>query len=166
MAKSKHPSQKKGEQHRPSIATDELKNEICRLIAIEKLSARKACDRVGLTFDTFWRWLSSDAALSEQYRQAKEMQLEQMAEEIIDIPDEPPQLFIGDSGEAKVDAAYVQLIKLKVDSRKWVVSRLLPKKYGDRVTQEITGPNGGPVSTTTLTKAEFEEVARGLLKEV
>lgn len=31
---------------------------------------------------------------------------------------------------------------------------------------EISGPDGGPVATTNMTKQEFEEIARGLLKEV
>ena len=43
------------------------------------------------------------------------------------------------------DAVSVNHAKLRIDTRKWAASKLKPKKYGDRVMNELTGKDGGPV---------------------
>ena len=48
-------------------------------------------------------------------------------------------------GEA--DNALVQKQRLQVDSRKWMLSKLLPKQYGDKVTQELVGNPDAPIVT-------------------
>jgi hypothetical protein len=37
--------------------------------------------------------------------------------------------------------------KLEIDSIKWVACKLLPRKYDERVSAELTGANGGPIKT-------------------
>lgn len=166
MAASKLKSQKTGERGRPSVKTDALKDEICRLIAVERLSARKACDKVGLSFDTFWRWLATDKDLSERYAIAKEMMAEQWADEIVEIADQPPELVVDDAGAAKIDSGFVQYQRLRVDARKWISSRLMPKKYGETIKQEVTGAGGGPVQHAHMAPSEFKEIAQEVVKEV
>ena len=49
-----------------------------------------------------------------------------------------------------------QAYRVAMDTRKWRLARMSPKKYGDRVTQEHTGPGGGPVqmdATITIVRA-------------
>ncbi len=41
----------------------------------------------------------------------------------------------------------MQRARLRVDARKWVAAKLLPKKYGERYSAEITGKDGGPIVT-------------------
>ena len=65
-----------------------------------------------------------------------------MAEEIIAISDAN---YTGPDG--LVDNGAVQQARLRVDNRKWLLSKMLPKQFGDRVTQEITGDNGGALIT-------------------
>lgn len=167
MASSKKkPARQPGKRGRPIVNSGVLKDEICRLIAVEKMSARKACDAVGISFDTFWRWLASDKALSEQYALAKEMVAEQYADEIVEIADQAPELVVDDAGAARIDSGFVQYQRLRVDSRKWVSSRLLPRKYGETIKQEVTGKDGAPLPSSGMSKAEFTEVARELLKDV
>jgi hypothetical protein len=63
-----------------------------------------------------------------------------MADEIIGIAD-----------DADIDAgAGVAKARLQVDARKWVASKLLPKKYGDKLQQEVSGPDGGALTVTWL----------------
>ena len=45
-----------------------------------------------------------------------------------------------------VDGASVGHAKLRVDTRKWALSKMCPKKYGDKIQQEVSGPDGGPVT--------------------
>jgi len=35
--------------------------------------------------------------------------------------------------------------RLRIDARKWLASKLAPKKYGDKVAAELSGPDGGPI---------------------
>jgi hypothetical protein len=37
--------------------------------------------------------------------------------------------------------------RLQIDTRKWVACKLLPRRYGERVSAEMTGANGGPIKT-------------------
>jgi len=39
-------------------------------------------------------------------------------------------------------------LRLRVDSRKWLASKLAPKKYGEKVSAELSGPDGGPIQET------------------
>lgn len=70
-----------------------------------------------------------------------------MAEEIIEIADDSSEDYIklGDDGDGpsiKFDSEHVNRARLRVDTRKWIMARLSPKKYGDKLQQEITGPGG------------------------
>lgn len=52
------------------------------------------------------------------------------------------------------DHDHVSRSRLRVDTRKWMLSKMLPKIYGDKTTTELTSPNGGPIKTeTTLDEA-------------
>jgi hypothetical protein len=85
---------------------------------------------------------------------ARELQAEYMAEDILTIADEECTTVRADKhgtqddGDGKTEVVFdstaVQRNRLRVDARKWLLSKLAPKKYGDKVTQEHTGPNGGP----------------------
>jgi hypothetical protein len=69
------------------------------------------------------------------------MGYERLAEEAIRIADEPC-LFNG-----VPDNALVQKQKLQVDTRKWFLSKLLPKQFGDKITQELVGSSNQPLLT-------------------
>lgn len=56
-----------------------------------------------------------------------------MAEEIVEIADDGANDIDGD----KVDHENVQRSRLRVDARKWVAARLLPKRYGDRIQADV-----------------------------
>lgn len=91
------------------------------------------------------------------YARAREEQADTLADEIIAIADESPALAMErgrDDEDAilKVDGAAVQHQRLRVEARKWVAAKLKPKKYGELVKNEISGPEGGPVQVTWLAK--------------
>jgi hypothetical protein len=53
-----------------------------------------------------------------------------------------------------MDAEFVARSRLRVDSRKWLAARMAPTKYGDKITQEHTGADGGAIKSE-ITKIEL-----------
>jgi hypothetical protein len=73
------------------------------------------------------------------------MQMELMAAEIIELSDDKSDDV---TGELKMpNGVAVQRSRLMVDTRKWLMSKLAAKKYGDKVQTEISGPDGGAIQT-------------------
>ena len=72
-----------------------------------------------------------------------------------------------DDGGAIVvaDHEHIQRSKLRVDTRKWAMARMAPKRYGDRIMQEHTGADGGPIETRERSDDEKIAAARGILRE-
>ncbi len=91
--------------------------EVFTLIS-KGMSIRKSCDAVGMSVSTFMLHIRKPE-YSTQYAQAMEKRADALFDQIIDIADEGSGDFMRD--------------RLRVDARKWVVSKMLPKKYGDKI---------------------------------
>ena len=130
---------------RSSTFTQKTADIICERLAGGE-SLRSICRDKGMPVRrTVHRWICDDVnGFRHQYARAKELGLEEMAEEIIEISDGDVAM----TGEGKLDGADVQHKRLRVDTRKWLLSKLVPKKYGDRSALELTGKDGGPVEIT------------------
>lgn len=137
----------KAKRGRPSKFTEELAGEICQGI-IEGKSTREICSAEDMPAQsTVFKWLTEKSDFSKQYALAKELQAEQMAEEILYIADDGTNDFVerqnkDGSTYTAFDSEHVQRSKLRIDARKWLMSKMLPKKYGDRQQIEHTGSNG------------------------
>jgi len=82
------------------------------------------------------------------YSRARELQMYGIADEILEIADDGSKdIRVTPEGRETVDYEIVQRSKLKVDSRKWLLSKLLPKVYGDKIetTSTTLGADGKPV---------------------
>ncbi len=127
-----------------------MADRICAQIA-EGQSLREICradDMPGKS--TVFQWLQKDKAFADQYAQAREAQADHWADEILEIADDGTNDWTkrqnrDGSTYTEVDHEHVTRSRLRVDSRKWLMSKLLPKKYGDRVDLTHTGKDGGPV---------------------
>lgn len=130
---------------RPSDFTPEIANEICeRLINGESL--RRICRDDGMpNASTVCRWLGQNEEFRKQYAHAREVQADTYADEIVDIADGD----VSEDADAAVAAQLAARDRLRVDARKWVASKLAPKKYGEKTTTEHTGEGGGPIQTET-----------------
>lgn len=93
-------------------------------------------------YTTFMQWLREDEAISHQYARAKDDQADYMADETLEIADDDVmEPLLVDGLPLQVDGKVVmvrsnvavQHAKLRVDARKWLASKLKPKKYGDKV---------------------------------
>ena len=132
----------------------ELANQVIDMMT-EGHSTRTACKMVGLPMGTFLRWCDNDAALADQYTRARAILLEHMAEDTLEIADEA----VGTTDNGGTDSGAVAKQRLQVDTRKWLLSKLAPKKYGDKITQEVTGANGGPILTKDVSDLSDEALA-------
>lgn len=129
---------------RPSEYTRDKAELIClRITGGESL--RSICrDETMPTKSTVFLWLTRHKEFSDQYARAREAQMEHMAEEILEIADDNQHDIItkenadGSTYEA-VNHDHIQRARLRVDTRKWLMARLAPKKYGERTTTEHTG---------------------------
>lgn len=138
---------KKWEGDQKQTAIETIINRICEgesLRAIVMYADRNVLPAMG----TFFRWLSEDEELREQYARAMEMRAECMFEEIIEISDrDNADVSLNEDGSIRVDGQVVQRSKLMVDSRKWMLGKMQPKKYGDKLDlttdgekiQQVTG---------------------------
>lgn len=139
---------------RPSDYSPETAALICERIA-QGESLRTICQDEGFPAQsTVFLWLKKHADFSEQYARAREAQMEAMAEEILEIADETANDTIETENGARPDHEWISRSKLRVDTRKWLMSKLAPKKYGDKVTSELTGANGGPIETKDVSDLE------------
>ena len=121
---------------RPSIYSDELATTICQRIAGGE-SLRSICDDEDMPDKaTVLRWMGDDshAEFRDRYARAREMQAEHFAGEIIEIADASANdRFTDDNGKILVNQEVVQRDRLRVETRKWLMARMAPKKYGDRM---------------------------------
>lgn len=98
---------------------------------------------------TVYRWIDADEELCQRYTRAKEAQLQVLADQLIDLADNDricrKVTEKADGSTETVTLDQTDRTKLQIDTRKWLLSKLNPKKYGDKVEQFISGPAGGPI---------------------
>lgn len=123
---------------RPSSYTQEIADDICMLLA-EGESLRKICERPRMpSLSMVFRWLNEKTDFRDHYVRAREAQTERMLEDILLIADKA----------TPEDAA---VAKLRVETRKWAMSKLAPKKYGDQSKLDVT-TNGESLQPTIITR--------------
>ena len=116
---------------RPTKYSPDIALQICIYLG-EGESIRRVCEREDMpAMSTVFLWLKDNKEFSEQYARAKEAAVEAMAEEILDLSDGAIGVIKG--GAEKKSSALAQAVRLQVDTRKWLMSKLKAKKYGDKV---------------------------------
>ena len=109
-------------------------NDICDLIINGKSlrTALKIIDN-SISGSTFFEWIRSDGEKSKQYARATEERAELMFEDMFDIADDSTDDFVKTEGGGKLNSENIQRSKLRVDTRRWALSKMQPKKYGDKI---------------------------------
>ena len=149
----------------------------------------KICGQPGMPdVSTFLDWVEEDSLLAQQYAHARMRGYSHLAEEILAISDEThtevevqesdaegQPLFREDGSpvlkkvRVPLSADVIARNRLRIDTRKWILSKMLPKVYGDKLIQEVTGANGGPIALAnvnfkTLSDNELEAMQKMLAK--
>jgi hypothetical protein len=103
-------------------------NRICDKLT-EGISLRKLCasDKYPAA-STVFVWLDRNPSFAERYTRAREAATEDMLEEIFEIADNP--------------ALDVQDKRVRIDTRKWAMGKLKPKRYGEKQTLDVGNKEG------------------------
>jgi len=138
---------------RPTDYRQETVDLICERIA-DGESLREICKADDMPArSVVFRWLSIHREFADQYARAREAQADALADEIQDIADDGQNDWMirnGDDDEGagwRVNGEHIQRSRLRIDARKWMASKLAPKKYGDRQSVDHTSSDGSMAPT-------------------
>ena len=145
---------------RPSKYTDKLADKICKMIALGQ-SVRSICAKKDMiSMQTFFRWLRENEKFREQYAHACEERSYMHAEEIIEIADDATNDYMEQHDESdeltgyKLNGENIQRSRLRIDTRKWLMAKLNPKVYGDKLDMTTNGNDIG----VTLSASQAEQL--------
>lgn len=133
----------------PSIYTEELALQICEKLATTNKGIHAVCKDLNISAMSVFRWINDkskkvgDETFSECYARARELQQDLLAEEILAISDDgtnDTMTVTMPNGDVKdvEDREWTNRSRLRVDTRKFLMAKLAPKKYGDRIQVDQT----------------------------
>lgn len=107
-------------------------------------SLRKALMEIPLSSKTFYEWIEADEEKVKQYARASELRAEALIDEMFDIADDSSQdieqyEIIEGVNATRTNHEVIQRSRLRYDARKWLASKLNPKKYGDKIDMTTGG---------------------------
>lgn len=116
---------------RPTKYTKILANTICQQLALGQ-SLRKVCDGETMPeVKTVFNWFRIHKDFLQQYEQATQERTEYHQELLLEMGDEA--IAHAETSDPKASGAVVSAYKLKADNLKWSMSKMKPKKYGDKI---------------------------------
>ncbi|MEX3630328.1 MAG: hypothetical protein VB138_13605 [Burkholderia sp.] len=107
---------------------------------------------------TVQEWVIRDInGFAGQYARARDVGLDEMADDLLNISDDGRNDWMDnqdpDNPGYDFNGEHFQRSRLRVDTRKWYLSKLAPKRYGEKTALELSGPDGGPIVTTDTERA-------------
>jgi hypothetical protein len=138
---------------RPTKYTEALGNTIAMRMANGESVKAIGRDAAMPDAATIFRWaLDSDHPFYDQYTRARMVRAETLIDELVEIADDGTNDFVEEKrkdGSTLIvaDHEHIQRSRLRLDTRKWFASKVVPKLYGDKL--QHTGEGGeGPVNIT------------------
>jgi hypothetical protein len=121
--------------------TDEQFDQVLKIITTTPMSLHKACKQIGIANSSFYDYMiiKGDKAKC-RYARAKDDQCDLVADDCQDIADN-----CEDSNKAR----------LQVDTRKWYLSKIKPKRYGDHQQIEIVSSVNKFIESTIKIISEY-----------
>jgi disulfide oxidoreductase YuzD len=121
---------------RPTTYNEQIATDICNAIAATNCGLETIC-KIHPKFPNaraVYEWLNKYPEFAQKYAEAKKNQIEVFINDINDLANEPHD-FIDEKGQRRIDAS---VLRSKIDSRKWMASKLVPKLYGEKMHNETT----------------------------
>ena len=97
--------------------------------------------------DTFYKRLANDKDFADKYARVSEIREKVIFEEILNIADTPQIGKVETLKEWGVEIKTADMIehrRLQVDARKWILGKMAPKKYGEKL--ELAGDQNSPLT--------------------
>jgi hypothetical protein len=123
---------------RPSEYTQERADAICEMLAMG-YSLRTVCQEDTMpSAATVFKWMREHDEFLKQYEKAKQESTDAMAEDLLDIADDGTNDWTTKTNKdgSEYDVVNAEVIarsKLRVDTRKWLMAKMKPKKYGEKL---------------------------------
>lgn len=148
MSKKASPKEK-SKGGRPSTYSDAIAERICDMVAngvplIQVCEAEDMPDRT-----TVRRWRAANNTFRLMYAQAREEFADSLADELLKLADESREgvkVKDGPNGQEVTTGDMVERTRLQIETRKWLASKILPKKYGDKLDVTSDGKELGPTT--------------------
>lgn len=117
-------------------------------------SIRQFCAETKMQAATIYGWMVRDEAIHQRYMRARNAQMDVWAERLVEMA----------SDATPEDQA---VVRLRIETHKWLMSKLANNRYGDKTTTELTGANGGPIQIAqqVLDVTSLSEDAREALRD-
>jgi hypothetical protein len=131
---------------RPTDYSLALVSQICSRLA-DGESLKSICLAENMPDkSSIYLWLATHAEFSDMYARAKSDCADTLADEILDISDDGSNDWMERNAKDNpgwlANGEHIQRSRLRVDTRKWIASKLKPKKYGDKLA--LAGDEDGP----------------------
>lgn len=127
---------------RPTDYSPEITAAICGRLALGE-SLRSICRSEDTpAVSSVMLWLNLYPEFSEQYARARELQAEYHIDAIIEIADDATNDYMLTRHGPQLNSEHINRSRLRIDTRKWVASKLAPKKYGDKLDMNHSGAVG------------------------
>jgi hypothetical protein len=130
---------KAAKSKKPPVRYSEAVTDLICIQLAQGVSLNKICQQPDMpSIVAVYKWLDAYPEFVKKYARAKDEAADTLADQILDISDDPNL----DANDKRV----------RIDARKWIASKLKPKRYGDKL--ELSGDDGSPV----VHKVTFEVV--------
>lgn len=137
---------------RPTLYTDELADKICMAVALGA-SVREIGDDDSMpAAPTIWGWIALRPDFSLKWDRAKRAQMAFFSENILEIADDGTNDTIETEKGDIPNREWIERSKLRVETRKWVMSKFDRRKFGDKTEVEHSG-----AVATVVTLEEYED---------
>ena len=140
MAAKKQPVKAKAKTGRPTDYNDDIAAKICERVATHSLGLNKLCAKYDdlPVPSTIYLWRLKHPPFSVMYAQAKMIQSDILAEECLSIADDDSQDTKINmlTGEEVCNTEFIARSRLRIDTRKWLAAKLLPKQYGPVIAED------------------------------
>lgn len=138
-------------------ATEEYKLDIVNkvLALMPEMSANRACKQVGVPHSSFNLWVRANDKTRERYTSARYDYQELLLEKLFAIVDIDPDKIRTDS-RGRLDNGEIQLLRLKADVIKWALSKLAPKRYGERLA--LASDEDNPLQVVAIKRVVIDKL--------
>ena len=113
---------------------------------------------------TLFKWLGENPNFSQRYAHALRSRADFWADEILTIAYKTNlDYYIDKEGKINIVGEAVQRSRVKIDTLKWLMAKVHPSKYGDKVNHEISGVNGGSIKIESI---DYSQLSDNALREI
>ena len=139
-------------KHKTKEQQDKVITEILAEVS-EGVNISIACNEKGISFKTFYNWISKDKNHLEDYNTSRKMQVQKWLNDyFLRITDDSNDVYNG-----KRDNVQVQRDRLIGDTLKWYASKVLPNEYGDKLEIEHTGKQSNTINQINIQVNKYED---------